>query len=83
MKLGHYILILCTLFSSCSEETLPTTGSLQRLSIEFDNEVVGTKSYWNDLTDDATNHKVAYIWENSDNMLTAIKHSGQYVPFYE
>ena len=85
MKPWHYILmILCSLFGSCAEETFPpASSSVHRLSITFDNPNQSTRSYWNDLTDDATNPKVSYIWENSDNMLTAIKHGSEYVPFYE
>ena len=85
MKSWHYILmILCSLFGSCAEETFPpASSSVHRLSITFDNPNQSTRSYWNDLTDDATNPKVSYIWENSDNMLTAIKHGSEYVPFYE
>ncbi|OYP64868.1 hypothetical protein CIK98_09485 [Prevotella sp. P2-180] len=41
-----------------------------------------TRSSWHDQSD-TEQKKVSYIWENSDNMLTAIKHDGQYVPFYE
>ena len=85
MKPWHYILmILCSLFSSCAEETFPTaSSSVHRLSITFDNPNQSTRSYWNDLTDDATNPKVSYIWEKNDNMLTVIKHGSGYVPFYE
>ena len=85
MKPWHYILmILCSLFSSCAEETFPTaSSSVHRLSITFDNPNQSTRSYWNDLTDDATNPKVSYIWEKNDNMLTVIKHGSGYVPFYD
>lgn len=73
------ILSALSLFSSCKEEQM-VSDSIRRLNITFANEQ--TRSSWNDNTD-AEGGKVSYIWENSDNMLTAIKHGGEYVPFYE
>lgn len=68
------------MLSACSEEHTSSDSSVRRLNITFADEQ--TRSSWNDNTD-AEGGKVSYIWENSDNMLTAIKHGGQYVPFYE
>ena len=80
MKLITHILLLLILLSSCNEE--PTlSDSLRRLNISFA-EGSQTRSSWHDQSD-TEQKKVSYIWENSDNMLTAIKHGGQYVPFYE
>ena len=73
------ILSALSLFSSCNEEQM-VSDSVRRLNITFADEQ--TRSSWNDNTD-AEGGKVSYIWENSDNMLTAIKHRGEYVPFYE
>ena len=73
------ILSALSLFSSCNEEQM-VSDSVRRLNITFADEQ--TRSSWNDNTD-AEGGKVSYIWENSDNMLTAIKHDCQYVPFYE
>ena len=73
------ILSALSLFSSCNEEQM-VSDSVRRLNITFADEQ--TRSSWNDNTD-AKGGKVSYIWENSDNMLTAIKHGGKYVPFYE
>ena len=73
------ILSALSLFSSCNEEQM-VSDSVRRLNITFADEQ--TRSLWNDNTDDEGG-KVSYIWENSDNMLTAIKHGGKYVPFYE
>lgn len=73
------ILSALSLFSSCNEEQM-VSDSVRRLNITFADEQ--TRSSWNDNTD-AEGGKVSYIWENSDNMLTAIKHGGKYVPFYE
>lgn len=73
------ILSALSLFSSCKEEQM-VSDSIRRLNITFADEQ--TRSSWNDNTD-AEGGKVSYIWENSDNMLTAIKHGGEYVPFYE
>ena len=56
------------------------SDSVRRLNITFADEQ--TRSSWNDNTD-AEGGKVSYIWGNSDNMLTAIKHGSEYVPFYE
>ena len=73
------ILSALSLFSSCNEEQM-VPDSVRRLNITFADEQ--TRSSWNDNTD-AEGGKVSYIWENSDNMLTAIKHDSEYVPFYE
>ena len=73
------ILSALSLFSSCKEEQM-VSDSVRRLNITFADEQ--TRSSWNDNTD-AEGGKVNYIWENSDNMLTAIKHGSEYVPFYE
>ena len=77
-RLFGFILIIIMLLSSCSEEHT-MSDSVRRLNITFADEL--TRSSWNDNTD-AEGGKVSYIWENSDNMLTAIKHGGEYVPFY-
>ena len=80
MKIITHILLLLILLSSCNEE--PTlSDSLRRLNISFA-EDSQTRSLWHDQSD-TEQKKVSYIWENSDNMLTAIKHDGHYVPFYE
>ena len=73
------ILSALSLCSSCNEEQM-VSDSVRRLNITFADEQ--TRSSWNDNTD-AEGGKVSYIWENSDNMLTAIKHGSEYVPFYE
>ena len=73
------ILSALSLLSSCNEEQM-VSNSVRRLNITFADEQ--TRSSWNDNTD-AEGDKVSYIWENSDNMLTAIKHGSEYVPFYE
>ena len=73
------ILSALSLFSSCKEEQM-VSDSVRRLNITFADEQ--TRSSWNDNTD-AEGGKVSYIWDNSDNMLTAIKHGSEYVPFYE
>ena len=73
------ILSALSLFSSCNEEQM-VSDSVRRLNITFADEL--TRSSWNDNTD-AEGGKVSYIWENNDNMLTAIKHGSQFVPFYE
>ena len=79
------ILSALSLFSSCNEEQM-VSDSVRRLNITFADEQ--TRSSWNDNTD-AEGGKVSYIWDNSDNtdnrdnMLTAIKHGSEYVPFYE
>ena len=80
MKYIYPILITFLLLSSCAEEQ---TGhnSVQRLNISFAD--TQTRSIWSDRTD-TENKVVSYIWDESNtNMLTAIKHGSQYVPFYE
>ena len=78
-----FILLALLLLASCKEEQM-VSDSIRRLNISFADDQ--TRSSWNDKTD-TEGGKVSYVWENSDNnndnMLTAIKHSGQYVPFYE
>lgn len=78
MKYICQILITLLLFCSCSEEQVGN-DPVQRLNITFAD--TNTRSSWSDLTD--TENKVVYVWENSTNMLTAIKHGSGYVPFYE
>ena len=82
------IILLALLLSSCNEEQA-LTDSVRRLNISFaDSQTrstsadMQTRSIWNDQTDTEAN-KVSYIWKDGINMLTAIKHGGQYVPFYE
>ena len=79
MKPISHILFLILLLSACSEEHTSSDSSVRRLNITFADEQ--TRSSWNDNTD-AEGGKVSYVWENSDNMLTAIKHGSEYVPFY-
>ena len=74
-----FILLALLLLSSCKEEQV-VSDSVRRLNISFADDQ--TRSSWNDNTD-TEGGKVSYVWENNDNnMLTAIKHDGQYVPFY-
>lgn len=73
-----FILLALLLLSSCKEEQV-VSDSIGQLNISFADDQ--TRSSWNDNTD-TEGGKVSYIWENNDNMLTAIKHGGQYVPFY-
>ena len=75
-----HILLILWLLAACTEEQTLHDNAVQRLHISFAEE--GTRSIWNDMTDTDAD-KVSYIWENNSNMLTAIKHGGQYVPFYE
>ena len=82
------IILLALLLFSCNEEQA-LTDSVRRLNISFaDTQTrstsadMQTRSIWNDQTDTEAN-KVSYIWKDGINMLTAIKHGGQYVPFYE
>lgn len=78
MKKIIYILPWLLLLISCREEVV-MDGNVQRLNITFAD--ASTRSSWNDRTD--TEDRVVYVWENNSNMLTAIKHGTQYVPFYE
>lgn len=74
-----FILLALLLLASCKEESAMSDAPM-RLNISFAD--AQTRSSWNDKTD-TEGGKVSYVWENSDNnMLTAIKHSGKYVPFY-
>ena len=74
-----FILLALLLLSSCKEEQMTVSDSIGRLNISFAEGQ--TRSLWNDNTD-TEGGNVSYEWENSNNMLTAIKHGGQYVPFY-
>ena len=75
-----FILLALLLLSSCKEEQMKVSDSIGRLNISFAEEQ--TRSSWNDNTD-TEGGNVSYVWENNDNnMLTAIKHDNQYVPFY-
>ncbi|MDD6507795.1 MAG: hypothetical protein PUF39_10540, partial [Prevotellaceae bacterium] len=80
MRRNCHILLILWLLAACAEEQTLHENATQRLHISFAEE--GTRSIWNDMTDTDAN-KVSYMWENNNNMLTAIKHGGQYVPFYE
>ena len=76
-----FILLALLLLSSCKEEQMTVSDSVMRLNISFADDQ--TRSSWNDNTD-TEGGKVSYVWDNSNNnMLTAIKHGDQYVPFYE
>ena len=81
MKYPCYILFsLLLLLTSCSEER-DVRNSVQRLDITFAD--TQSRSNWSDLTD-TEDKKVVYVWKNDgDNMLTAIKHGSEYVPFFE
>ena len=81
MKYPYYILFsLLLLLTSCSEER-DVRDSVQRLDITFAD--TQSRSNWSDLTD-TENKKVVYVWKNDgNNMLTAIKHGSEYVPFFE
>ena len=76
---GFILLALSLLYSCNDEQTM--SDSVRRLDISFADGQ--TRSSWYDNTD-SEGGKVSYIWDNNgDNMLTAIKHGGKYVPFYE
>ena len=76
---GFILLVLSLLYSCNDEQTM--SDSVRRLDISFADGQ--TRSSWNDNTD-SEGGKVSYIWDNNgDNMLTAIKHGGKYVPFYD
>ncbi len=78
-KLNLGIILLALLLASCNDEQT-MSDSVRRLDISFADGQ--TRSSWNDNTD-SEGGKVSYIWDNNgDNMLTAIKHGGKYVPFY-
>lgn len=81
MKYPYYILFsLLLLLTSCSEER-DVRNSVQRLDITFAD--TQSRSNWSDLTD-TEDKKVVYVWKNDgNNMLTAIKHGSEYVPFFE
>lgn len=71
-------LVPALLLTACSnEETF--RSDVKRLDIDFAD--VQSRSAWNDLSE--SEGRAAYVWQNADNMLTAIKHEGNYVPFYE
>lgn len=82
MKYIYYISfsLLLLLLTSCSEER-DVRDSVQRLDITFAD--TQSRSNWSDRTD-TEDKKVVYVWVNEgNNMLTAIKHGSEYVPFYE
>ena len=81
MKHIYYILFSSLLLlTSCSEER-DVRNSVQRLDITFAD--TQSRSNWSDLTD-TEDKKVVYVWKNDgNNMLTAIKHGSEYVPFFE
>lgn len=79
MKLIRNILLSLLLLSSCTDEE-SLHDSLRRLDISFAD--AKTRSTWDDRSETEAG-KVSYIWENNTNMLTAIRHGSQYVPFYE
>ena len=81
MKYPYYILFsLLLLLTSCSEER-DVRNSVQRLDITFAD--TQSRSNWSDMTD-TEDKKVVYVWKNDgNNMLTAIKHGSEYVPFFE
>ena len=78
MKYIYHILFALLLLTSCTDEH-NVYEKVHRLNITFAEDK--SRSTWNDKTD--TDDKVVYSWENSDNMLTAIKHAGKYVKFYQ
>ncbi|MDD6783534.1 MAG: hypothetical protein PUD79_03125 [Prevotellaceae bacterium] len=78
MKLIPHILFVLVLLLSCTDERQGLDNSVKRLDISFDEPQM--RSVWNDLSE--TQDKVSYVWENNTNMFTAIKHNGEYVPFY-
>ena len=77
MKHTCQILFALLLLSSCTVEQA-LRDSVKKLEITFAEPQ--SRSVWSDKTD--TEDKVVYIWENSTNMVTAIKHGSSYVPFY-
>lgn len=77
MKYIYHIIFALLLLSSCTEEH-NLYNTVHRLDISFADDK--SRSTWDDKTD--SEDKVVYVWENNTNMLTAIKHAGQYVPFY-
>ena len=78
MKYICQILFMTLVLTSCTEEQM-LRDSVHRLDISFAEK--DSRSIWSDQTD--TDNKAVYIWENSSNMLTAIKHDSSYVPFYD
>ena len=78
MKPHNLLLPLLLLLTACSVEE-PMPHGVRPLHISFDDHP--SRSSWTDLSD--TEGKVSYVWENNTNMLTAIRHGDQYVPFYE
>ena len=79
MKYICHTLIALLLLSACSDEHVLRDDGVNKLDISFAEQQ--SRSIWNDKTD--TDDKVVYVWENSTDMLTAIKHGSSYVPFYE
>ncbi|MGN1228045.1 MAG: hypothetical protein ACI4T5_00120, partial [Prevotella sp.] len=79
-RLFGIALLALLLLSSCKEESAMSDAPM-RLNISFADGQ--TRSTWNDNTD-TEGGKVSYVWDNNGiNMLTAIKHGGKFVPFYE
>ena len=81
MKYTYYIILAMLALCSCSDEHDAPDG-VQRLTIAFADEPTQARSTWVDQTDGADS-KVVYVWEGGTDMLTAIRHDGRYVPFYE
>lgn len=79
MKYICHTLIALLLLSACSDEQVLRDDGVNKLAISFAEQQ--SRSIWDDKTD--TDDKVVYVWENSTDMLTAIKHGSSYVPFYE
>ena len=76
----YYILLAMLVLCSCSDEHDMDNG-VQRLNIAFADEPAQSRSTWEDQTG-GEDPKVVYRWTSGTDMLTAIKHNGQYVPFY-
>ena len=75
-----HILPALLLLTSCSADQ-PISDTVRRLDISFADQQ--TRSTWEDRSDTETG-RVSYIWDNDNtDMLTAIRHEGRYVPFYE
>ena len=76
------ILPLVLLLTACSEQQPATDNGWEAMRLDISFADGQTRSWWSDLTD--TEGKVSYVWKNNgDDMLTAIRHGAQYVPFYE
>ncbi|MGN0224419.1 MAG: hypothetical protein ACI4AM_10420 [Muribaculaceae bacterium] len=81
MKYTYYIILAILVLCSCADEH-DTPGNAQRLNITFADEPTQSRSIWEDQTG-TENPKVVYRWTSGTDMLTAIKHDGRYVPFYD